>query len=303
MMNIGKMFSGSYVMVGLSIPSALLTIIGNTAFLFTLLKTSSLHTPLNVLLGALCITDLLAGVLGQPLIISLLVIKPCCSLLLKKAFDFSFILITVSSYIYILLISLDRFIAVCYPFRYSEHATCWSYAYISAGLFILITIYAIVEERFFIFSEVTFRSIQVVFQLLIIVAVTIMFGLIYRANFLNNCRSVSQHSGISTESRKEWRETHTATIILAVFIICYATFVAHTLKIFLDHLGKGEFSFILSVWAHYFVLLNSCLNPMIFFARSKKLRMAAVRLFMPSLTYGRASTNVVANTEETEVKC
>ena len=297
------MFTGSYVMVGLSIPSAFLTITGNTAFLFTLLRTSSLQTPLNVLLGALCITDLLAGVLGQPLIISFLVSKPCCSLLLIKAFDFSFILITVSSYICILLISLDRFIAICYPYRYPEHATCWSYAYISAGLFILTTIYAIVEARFYIFSEVTFRSIQVVFQLLIFVVVMIMFALIYKVNFLNNCRSVSQHSGISTGSRKEWRKTQTAAIIVAVFIACYVTFVAHTLKIFLDHLGKGEFSFMVSVWAHYFVLLNSCLNPIIYFARSKKLRRAAVRLFMPSMAYGRASTNAVANTEETEVNC
>ena len=49
---------------------ALWTITGNAICIFTFAKTRSLHTPSNVLVGALCATDLYAGLVLQPLILT-----------------------------------------------------------------------------------------------------------------------------------------------------------------------------------------------------------------------------------------
>ena len=126
-----KMSSHSLIIVALSAPLIILTITGNAVFFITLTKTSLLHTPSNVLLGALCATDLLAGVLCQPLFIAMLLSSPgpCCTLL-ARIFYFIYDLSCWNSFICTLMVTLDRYAAICYPYRYRAHATCRKYIYI-----------------------------------------------------------------------------------------------------------------------------------------------------------------------------
>ena len=297
-----------YIIFALSIPPTVLTIPGNIIFFITLLKTPSLHTPSNTLLGSLCVTDLLAGLVCQPLSMSVLLSKPapCCPPVLI-AYDISFKLSSANSLVLSLLITLDRYAAIQYPYRYLEYASCRKYVYTATGLFILSTIYAIVEERLYFSSKVTFWGIPAGVQLLILLVVLLIYTKICIVILSKQKKIVANmhpdFRKLSKTSKEERRRTHTVIIIVAAFIICYAPYFVHTFKVFLFLLGKGTYSSMLGLWANYFVLLNSCLNPMIYCARSYKIRRAAMKIFMPRLVYGRTSattrTNTMTNTVRT----
>ena len=301
------MSSESFIIAGLSIPTTILTIICNTVFFITLLKTSSLHTPSNILLGAMCVTDLLAGLVCQPLYIAYLLREPSPSRSsIIKALNFAYNVSCWNSLFCSLLITLDRYVAICYPYRYQEHATCRKYVYVAFCTFVLFVIYAIIQLTFYKNSEIIFWSVQVGLQLLVIIAVLIMYARIYRVVLSQRKRIASirdasgrRKSGISFRERNR---THTVTIILAVFIACYAPHTAYCIERVFYHLGNFQYHRKLALWANYFVLLNSCLNPIIYCARSREIRRAAVRVFMPSSRFARDTVNDVKEANDNRRK-
>ena len=297
------MSSDGYINLGLSIPPTVLTIIGNTVFFITLLKTSSLHTPSNVLLGAMCITDLIAGLVCQPINMAFRLCEagPFCPKL-YSAYVFIFHLSPLNSFVFGLLITLDRYIAICYPYRYLEHATCRKYAYMAFGVFMLSAIYAVIEFRFLKYTKLPFWALEAALQVLTFIAVVIMYAKIYRVVLSQQHRiaslSVTRESRISLTERSR---THTVTIILAVFIACNFPFTVHyTLSMF-RYILKIDRPLESGLWANYFALFNSCLNPIIYCARSKEIRKAAVRIFMPNSRFGRDTPNASENATEVRV--
>ena len=294
-----KMSPHSYIIASFSVSSAILTIICNSVFFITLIKTSSLHTPSNVLLGALCLTDLLAGVLCQPLFIALLLSNPgpCCTLL-ASLFYFAYDLSCWNSFICTLMVTLDRYAAICYPYRYRAHATCRKYIYSTLSIFALTTIHAIIKFGRYANAEVKFLSVDISLQLLIIVALFMMYGKIYRTVLSQRkCIASIKDTFVNRKPRislHERSKTHTVTIILAVFISCYTPRTIFDVKCILYYLGKTGYNIVLGNWANFFVLLNSCLNPIIYCARIEETRRAAMRIFMPNLVERRDSANATA---------
>ena len=296
------MSSHSYIIAGFSLSSAILTIICNAVFFVTLLKTSSLHTPSNVLLGALCVTDLLARVLCQPLFIALVLSNPgpCCTLL-ARTFYFIYDLSCWNSFICTLMVTLDRYAAICYPYRYRAHATCRKYIYSTVSIFALTTIHATIKFRLYKNAEVNFLSVDISLQLLIITALFIMYCKIYRIVLSQRkCIASIKATFANRKPRiplQERSKTHTVTMILAVFISCYTPRTIFDAKCILYYLGKTGYNLLLGNWANFFVLLNSCLNPIIYCARIEETRRAAMKIFMPNLVDRRDSANATAIVE------
>ena len=297
------MSSDNFIIVGFSIPPMILTIIGNAVFFGTLLRTSLLHTPSNFLLGALCVTDLLAGLVCQPIYIAVLLSEPgpCCPPLIQ-AFNFIYELSCWNSFLCSLLITLDRYSAVCYPYRYREYATCKKYAILTTGIFVSSAVHSIIKLISYKNSQVVFLSLDVSLQLLMIVAVLLMYARIYTVVFSQRKRmssigdaSMRQQSRVSLRERSR---THTVTMILIVFVACYTPYTVFCVQCILYYEGQMKYSLQLGLWANFLVLLNSCLNPMIYCARSQEIRRAAVKIFNSSSLYGRDSANAAVNAEE-----
>lgn len=300
------MSSNGYINLGLSLPPAILTMIGNPIFLITLLKTSSLHTPSNILLGALCVTDLLAGALCQPINMTLRIQKQgqCCSTLLR-AYWFIVHMSPLNSFAFSLLITLDRYVAIFYPYRYIQHVTCRRYVYVTFGLFSISAIYATIELKFYDYSPVTFWALELVLQMLFIVAVFVTYAKIYkvvcsqrrRVAMISNALDGQQQSRISI---REKSKTYTIAIILAIFTACYAPYIAYSIMSILYLLGGiKDYKHLveLEICAYYLVLLNSCLNPVVYCARSAEMRRAALKIFMPKSRFARDPEITLENAE------
>ena len=91
-------------------------------------------------------------------------------------------------------------------------------------------------------------------------------------------------------SRREKSRTLTVIIIITALIACYAPYTAYGVNMVLYYLGKNDYNRTFALWANYVVLFHSCLNPIIFYARSREMRRAAFKIFFPTLAYGKAST-------------
>ena len=292
------------VAVGFSVPPTILTVIGNTVFLITLLKTASLHTPSNALLGALCVTDLLVGLLCQPMHITVLLSKPgpCCPPLIK-AFNFIYYWSCWNSFFYSLLITLDRYAAICYPYKYRQLARCRKYIYLTLSIFIFFAVHSAIRLLFYKKSEISFISVAVGLELVIIITVVVIYVKIYKIAFWQRRRTVvsvgdidgRQRSPIST---KEKSRTHTVAIILGVFVICYIPYTVFGVHRILYYLRKMDYNVDFGIWANYLVLFNSCLNPIIYCARSQEIRSAAIRIFISRNNYGSYSTRTTADGEQ-----
>ena len=273
-------------------------------FFITLLKTASLHTPSNALLGAMCVTDLLVGLLCQPMHIAVLLSKPgpCCPPLIK-AFNFIYYWSCWNSFVCSLLITMDRYAAICYPYKYRQLASCRKYIYLTLCIFIFFAVHSAIRLLFYKKSEISFISVAIGLELVIIVTVVVIYVKIYKVAFLQRRRKVVSIGAIDGRQRpqisaKEESRTNTVAIILCVFVICYIPYTVFGVSKILFYLRKMDYSVNFGIWANYLVLFNSCLNPMIYCARSQDIRRAAIRIFIPRNNYGRDSTRAMANGEQ-----
>ena len=106
---------------------AVLTIVGNCAILVAMIRNPSLHTPGNVLIACLALSDLAVGLLVQPSYIPYKVAElrkhfiTFCQL--RLLYNLSGFLFSVLSCLIVTIISIDRFFAPYLHLRYNEIVT------------------------------------------------------------------------------------------------------------------------------------------------------------------------------------
>ena len=104
--------------------------------MITLIKNRSLHTPSNLVLGSLCCSDLLFGMSVLPFWIIVLssnfvqLSNIDMDRLVKVVESLTVVFGAFSSQ-FIALVNLDRYAAVCHPFKYLKYATSSFYIKIS----------------------------------------------------------------------------------------------------------------------------------------------------------------------------
>eukprot|EP00112_Aurelia_sp_Birch-Aquarium-sp1_P013371 Seg2837.1 transcript_id=Seg2837.1/GoldUCD/mRNA.D3Y31 product="D2 dopamine receptor A" protein_id=Seg2837.1/GoldUCD/D3Y31 len=113
---------------------ATLTIAGNSIFILALIKARELHTPSNMLLGALCLSDLLVGFIVHPMFFTLylkaLLQREHDQIIGKMIFTAQHIC-TGMSFLFGVIVSLDRYAAICHPYRYHAFANCKTHFWIA----------------------------------------------------------------------------------------------------------------------------------------------------------------------------
>ena len=270
------------IIIALDIPPTLITIIANAILVLTIFKTGSLQTPSNVLVGALCMSDFLVGVFSQPLFIVLLVYSQA-GLDFRSFVDifwYSARIFEAMSFMFMFYVTLDRYCAICHPFKYQRFVTCKRLIYLLIGTSIpAIALPALNLEMFFWICLPT-----------IIFMVPIMlfcYGSIYYV-IRKQKRIVARIGSIGEEERNEIRKTKenksrafTLAIVFVCFILCYFPL----LIVVTTKRGRSKlctFSvdlFIYYTWAELLLFLNSFINPIIYCLRMKAMRYAARNIF------------------------
>lgn len=270
------------VIIALDITPTLITIIANALLIVTILKTSSLQTPSNILVGALCMSDFLVGIFAQPLFIMLLVYAQAGLDFrsLVHIFWYSGRILGAMSFTYMLYVTLDRYYAICHPFKYQRFVTCKRLIYLLVGTTI-VTIalpFLNMEIFFWVCMPITISAVPIML---------FCYGSIYYA-IRKQRRIVARIVSIGEEERKEIRKTKenrstafTLVIIFVVFMLCYfPMLIAVATKKGLSNLCTFSVElFVYYTWAELLLFLNSFINPIIYCLRMKAMRHAARNIF------------------------
>ena len=283
-----------YVLTAIASINIFLTfvmIIGNGLCVITFIKTRSLHVPSNVFVVALCFSDLFAGFIVEPLYIAKLFLVQTNHDIttLRKCFAVLFIFATAASFLYSYLVTLDRYFAICHPFRYMATVTCKKYIYLALSTLILATAILLVMT----YENEIAISCVVALHLLIVGHVLLSYALIYRA--IKAQRRVSVTVGcigdntVSALERRnnarrneEKKKAYTIGIIIIAFAVCYAPQIGQSVAYVMTKKHTCYHPpnvFLVQHIAVFIMLINSAINPIIYAFRIKAIREAAGQIF------------------------
>uniref|UniRef100_A0A3B3HGH1 G-protein coupled receptors family 1 profile domain-containing protein n=1 Tax=Oryzias latipes TaxID=8090 RepID=A0A3B3HGH1_ORYLA len=224
---------------------------------FVMLIFLQLHTPTNILLLSLAVSDFLVGLLSLPLDIYR---STSCWFLGEMMCAFFFFLACQIPFVSVgnmILISVDRYVAICHPLHYPTRITavrakiCVCLCWLWYGLYSL----------FYIRDQIThlnqpFRKDSCLGECAYIVSyatgvVDLIFTLILPV-------TVIVFLYMRVAKRSELKAARTLGVIVFVYLLAFCPYYCYSLVDI--YLTKSVFAYFLIG----FIYFNSCLNPMIY---------------------------------------
>jgi len=243
--------------------------------IYTIYRRKPLRTLSNLILCSLALTDMLTGLITQPLFATLMITSAFC---VKFCFINTFTIIignTLSSISMssLFLINLDRHISIFYPFYYEKRK--------DAKLKLLIIIVMI----WLINISVVLASLATPNMVLTMIAGSTVAFVIFIWSFYVNIRvvllvrtiqkkmtslaSTAACSRLENKRNSEVmsRATRVVSTIMGSMLFCYMPFVFFTVVEINTNLPFNAW-----VWISTLVFLNSLSNPVVYFLQMKEIR-------------------------------
>uniref|UniRef100_A0A8C4RKL9 G-protein coupled receptors family 1 profile domain-containing protein n=1 Tax=Erpetoichthys calabaricus TaxID=27687 RepID=A0A8C4RKL9_ERPCA len=285
----------------------MLTFFGNMVVIVSILHFKQLHTPTNVLVLSLAIADFLVGVLIMPFMV-INSIETCwyfgdhfC-----VVYTISLYLLTDSSIMNMVLIAVDRNIAICNPLIYSNQMTIHIASLSSVSVWIFSLIYACVIKFFdgavesqnitdctgqcqqILRSDWNTADLVISFIIPISIIITLYTKIFIIAR--KHAKAISTQEILyapknknNLSTRSERKAARTLGIVVTVFICCWLPYFMCTVidqftDIFISPLAFSAFMLLAYV--------NSSINPIIYalfypwFQKSLKL-FVTFKIFIP----------------------
>ena len=289
------------------------TILLNALVIFVVATRRRLQSNSNILLACLAGTDLLAGLVVQPIAIAVEVkrafgIEPFCKM--EKVYIVALTGLVFASVSHLLLISIDRYFAIKDALRYREIITkqrikkgvllAWSIAVVFA---IQETVWALIDSKDKVYS-LYWRLMGVI---AVIIGMAYFAGICYCYVYIFS-ETRRQKKRLQTEQlsqeeakrvKKDNKAANTLAIILGALIITYFPIII--LILLLATVSGNTLNAVVAVIffssAATSVLLGSLVNPVIYCWRNKKLRRAFLEFF-----HVRQPENKAPDIEMIEIK-
>ncbi|XP_030613323.1 trace amine-associated receptor 13c-like [Archocentrus centrarchus] len=254
----------------------------SSAFLGMLLKfcRRQLHTPSNILLLSLAVSDFLVGLLLMPL--EIIRSTGCWFLgdLMCSVYFYLMTNIVCASIGNIVLISVDRYVAICDPLHYPTRINvgrvklsvclCWFYSTFYSSLYmkdILIEpgrYNSCYGECIFFSSDVA-GIVDLVLSFIVPVSVIIVLYMRVFVVAVSQARAMRSHvtavtlqRSLNQTNRSELKAARTLGVLVVVFLACCTPFYCYFL-VEENIINDPSASTVVIVF--YF---NSCLNPLIY---------------------------------------
>lgn len=265
------------------------TVFLNALVIFAVSIKRPLQTNNNILLACMAVTDLLTGLIVQPMAVALEVLKilgasPFCTL--EKIYSVTLAGIGFASIDHLVLISVERYIAIKYSLRYTDIVTrkwlkngillAWAFA----GLVtILETTLTLVDTK----TEIFLTSLLVVNAVYTIIGISYIAVICYTSAYIffqtRRHKKRIQHEQVTYEdakrARKDSRSANTLAFILLVLVLTNVPSLILMLSYFSGSASiEPNVRSILWKWAVTFSLCKSFLNPIIYCWRVKKMQRA-----------------------------
>ena len=282
--------SGLIVNVALNVFSAFTAIVFNSITIQVIKKTSSLPNPLKILLLSLALSDLAVGLVAQPLWI--------VNILRKKDTEVLWIIqsaLANASFLGIMALSVDRFLAVHLHLRYRELVT---YKRVLRLAILTWVLSALLSSICYLVTKNLnpFMNITIIVWSLCLIFLTVISCRLYFAVRVHTKQiqaSQLNQTALSDELANASRLRKSAVssfYVNFVFLVCYLPFYCSLITgIFFK---KAAFTNS-QIWQELFLLsrtlmfINSCLNPVIYCWRMRDIRHAIKDILRNTCTYKR----------------
>ncbi|XP_026232932.1 trace amine-associated receptor 13c-like [Anabas testudineus] len=251
---------------------SVLTVALNLLVIISVSHFRQLHTPTNILLLSLAVSDFLVGLLVLP---GQILRKTSCWFLgdlmcsLYKYLAF----ITISTCIgSMILISAERYVAICDPLHYSIRVTvprvrlcvflCWVCSVLYSSVFMKsnLTEHSSCHGQCAIIIDYIVGIVDVVLSFILpITVITVLYLRVFvvavsQARAMNShIRTVTLHRSVTVTAKKsELKAARTLGVLVLGFLICFCPYYCVVLA------GGSAF------YVVYLFYFNSCLNPVIY---------------------------------------
>ena len=200
----------------------------------------------------------------------------------------------------VLLIALDRFIAVRVPLKYQSwvrRKTVYTFIAFSWGLALIIGIANVMAYKLnFYYSE--WLAFWIAYHLVLLLATTLMYVVIFSSS-LRQGRRIWRQGSISAPERLRHRIMLKITINTFV-LVCffYATYLP--VIVYITHFSlvskvKNVIQIGTRAWIYSFSALNCCFNPVFYVFRTERFRQACYRLWFGTNLNMNMNVNINMN--------
>ena len=258
----------------LNAPLMITSIIGNTLVLVAILRTPSLRLPSLILLCSLAVSDVLVGILVQPLYIATEISKVRIYSTLRMSEIIQFLLCGVSLCT-ITSISLDRFAALHYHLRYAAIVTVRRVAYMLITMWIAV----LTLSGFYFLNKIIFFAGTCVAICVCLLISSFSYIRIFRIVQQHQLRIHFQRQAIQRSDENKFniirlKSSAINSFIFYVFIILY--YLPMLISLSLYTISRDDWT---TLWnfADTVVFMNSSINPFLYCWRLRELRAAVLK--------------------------
>ena len=267
----------SEIHFAIEIITSISIILLNGCFMVALVKKSSLHTPSNTILGCLCCSDLLIGILLFLVLIALRYVEYIdISVAATRALN----ALSGLSSLFIVLVNLDRYVAICHPFWYLQYATIKRYSIISVSMLLLysvcITISLILDKQY------TTNSRLLIYSFIYIATILILMYCNWKilrviARHRREVISIERH--VNERHKSDTARYRIVIGLVIMYLFCKIPGIVFYILLSRARLRKSFLFFpVLVLVFNFLSSLNSVLNPIVYCFRIRVFRDAVKEL-------------------------
>ncbi|XP_020626883.1 melanocortin receptor 4-like [Orbicella faveolata] len=256
--------------------------IGNLLVLVTIWRSPNLHSPSNTLLFGLALSDLCVGIVSEPLHVGFQAVlfndsSKITSCTLTKVRNLISVFLTVVTLLTVTAMSVDRYLAIYLHLRYEQVVTEKTTRKVLLCLWLISSLPLVMMA----FDTMAMTSYLVMALIIAVCLAIISFSWIKIYQVVRHHQAqIQDQMAVASQSFNMARFRNSAVntmLVLVVVLVCYTPFLVS--KIFLT-VDLNPSSVLFVEITYVFVLLNSSLNPFVYFWRQRDLRAQAKQLAM-----------------------